>query len=449
MPGADLPMYQQHGHGPANLNSASPYRSAEDFSAPFALIRLIVVGIAPFVLVDAALYQLQMVVTGGSIPVTPAILKVGLLCAFAIAFLLRGRISDQPVVKVALVFVAYLLLAALHQYFNLGIEFADILLGYNAYYLLPLIGVVALCTPVRISDRLLTTIVIVLALICGALGFAQYVTNTPIVPTSSSDGYFRVMVWSTLGRIRVFSLFVAPATCAQFYCFVASLAVAMSSRRSNLIVALPLLILSLFMTWVSGARTAIAGTACGLITSWIITFSVKKNRTRWLPFLWLGFGLAIASYAYVQTAGGGLSTGSITDASSFAERFSTWSRIFDMFGSTGSFNILAGYGLVQGAKLDPTGTGGSDNLYLSLILHIGVIGLCLMMLLLWQLWESVRRQAESRRSYLTTAVAATYSTLLLTGVFDLSTFGMMFLFFAISEDASPLRNSGKICPEPV
>jgi len=241
------------------------------------------------------------------------------------------------------------------------------------------------------------------------------------------------MVWGHMGHIRVFSLFVAPAACGAFFCFIASLAVAMCRRKSNLVIAIPLLALSLFVSWASGARTTIVCTVCGVATSWIISFAGKKDRTKWLPFIWLAGGIIVACYAYSRIGGGGLSTGLVTDASSFASRFATWSNILDMFRSSSVFNLLLGYGLVQGQKLDPTGTGGSDNLYLALILHIGVLGLGLMMFLFWHLWQAVRKEAETRRSYLTTAVAATYSTLLMAGLFDLSTFGMFFLLFAISE----------------
>jgi len=438
MSAGDLLVHRQVDYGGPSPAASLHHRAAPggDYSAPFALIRLVVLAIAPFILVDAAMYQFQMFVTGGGTPITPAVLKIGLLCAFVAAFLLRGRISNPPVVKIAFVFVAYLVLEALHQYFDLSIDFVDILLGYNAYYLLPLIGVLALSVPVNIPDRLLVGISIALSVICGGLGIAQYLANSPIVPTSSSDG-FRVMVWSSMGHIRVFSLFVAPAACGAFFCFTASLAVAMSRRKRNLIVAIPLLALSLFVSWASGARTTIISTVCGVASSWIITFVSKRDRTKWLPILWLAGGIIIGVYAYSQTLSGGLSTGLMTDATSFAERFATWSNILEMFRSTSMLNLLVGYGMVQGQRLDPTGTGGSDNLYLALILHIGVVGLSLMMLLLWHLWQIVRREAETRTSYLTTAVAATYSTLLLAGLFDISTFGMFFLLFAISSKASP------------
>jgi hypothetical protein len=438
----DLFVHRQDDSGsPAHLRPSEDLAWAGgDSSGPFALIRLAVLTIAPFILVDAALYQLQMLVTGGRAPITAAVLKIGLMAIFLAGILFRGRISDQPAVKIGLLFVVYLLIDSLHLYFNLGIDFADILLSYNAYYLLPLIAVLALCIPVKIPDRLLVIILTVLSVICGGLGIAQFLTNAPIVNTYSADGHFKVLVWSNLGHIRVFSLFLEPAACAVFFCFIASLAVAMSRRLINLTLAVPLLLLSVFMSWASGARTNIIATACGLISSAIIMFSSRKDRTKWLPLAWLTVGVVVAFYAYAQAAGGGLSTGQMTDASSFSERFATWSSIFDMFRSTSMFNLLFGYGLVQGEVLDPTGLGESDNLYLALVLHIGVIGLCLMMLLLWQLWQLVRREAEKRQSYLTTAVAATYSTLLLTGLFKITSLGMIFLFFAISNRASPSKH---------
>ncbi len=155
--------------GPVPLTPSKPLvEISADYVVPLALIRLVVLAIAPFILVDAAMYQLQMLVTGGSTPITAAVLKLALMAVFAGAFILRGKISHPAVVKIAFLFVAYLVLDALHQYFNLGLDFIDILLSYNAYYLLPLIGVIALSTPVKISDRLLVTISLVLSVICGA-----------------------------------------------------------------------------------------------------------------------------------------------------------------------------------------------------------------------------------------------------------------------------------------
>ena len=83
------------------------------YGGPLLLIRLAVVAIVPFVLVDAAMYQLQMFLAGGRTPITPAILKVGLLGTFTTAFLLRGRMSTPPATKIALAFVTYLILAGL------------------------------------------------------------------------------------------------------------------------------------------------------------------------------------------------------------------------------------------------------------------------------------------------------------------------------------------------
>ncbi len=358
---------------------------------------------------------------------------MALLAAIATRALLRGKIREKAASHAALVFIAYLVLAAFHQYFDLGIPFTDIFLSYNAYYLLPLVGALSLASPFDIPERVLIRLLLALSFICGALGVAQYVTNNPIVRTDSSDGYFRVMVWSSFGHIRVFSLFIEPATCALFFSLIACLAVALCNRRKNLTLAIPLLILSLFTAWATGARTNIACTVCGVLSSCVITFGRRKNRTQWLPLLWLAAGLLLAFYAYAQAGGGGLSTGEITDATSFSERFTIWSRILDLLLSTSVWNLLFGYGMVQGAALDPTGTGGSDNLYLALILHIGLIGLSLMLFLLWHLWNLVRKEAEAKRSYLTTAVAAAYSTVLLAALFKINFFGVIFLLFAVSD----------------
>ncbi len=404
-------------------------------AGPLSLINLGVLLILPFVLVDAAMAQFQMLLTGGSAPITPALLKVALLAAIATRALLRGKIRDKAATHAALIFIAYLVPAALYQYFELNIPFADILLSYNAYYLLPLVGALALASPLNIPDRILIRLLIALSLVCGALGIAQYVTNSPIVRTDSSDGNFHVLVWSTFGHIRVFSLFIEPATCALFFCLIASLAIAMCNRRKNLVVAIPLLVLSLFTAWASGARTNIACTVCGVVASCVITFGRKKNRTRWLPLLWLAAGLLPCRLRVFTSRRRRLVHRRNHGCHLFFRTFRHLVALLDLLVSTSVWNLLFGNGMVQGRSLDQTGTGtgGSDNLYLAIILHVGLIGLSLMLFLLWHLWNLVRKEAETMRSYLTTAVAAAYSTVLLAALFTINFFGVIFVIFALSE----------------
>jgi chromate transport protein ChrA len=75
-----------------------------------------------------------------------------------------------------------------------------------------------------------------------------------------------------------------------------------------------------------------------------------------------------------------------------------------------------------------------DNIYLSVALHIGVVGMLIFLALVWILWEEIRKKAETRNSYLSIAVASTFASFFLVGLFSIVTIFLaaMYLLFAIS-----------------
>jgi O-Antigen ligase len=424
---------------PRNL----PLAINSGYSGPFALIRLCVLIILPFVLVDGAIYQLQMLVVGGRAPMTAAVLKVALLVLLMAAALFRSKITNSMPVKIGLIFIAYLILDLLFLYFNLGLDFADILVSYNIYYLIFLIDVLALCVPLRISDRVLVRAVIVCFLICAPLGFAQYFTQRPIVPTQSGDDNFRVLVWTTAGGIRAFSLFIAPGSFGMFSSLVAAMSIAMCGRRRNWFFALPLFLMSVFACWISLTRTDLVGLVCAIITACVITFSAKRHRAKWLPLIYLPLGILVGLYAFIQSSSGS-GTHAITDTTSFTERLYEWSYYLGTFRLDNWPTWLFGSGLVQSEKVH---TNASivpiDNLYLAITLHTGLIGLALAMALFWSLWDEIRKKAEARTSYLYTAVAASLSTLWCVGLFQVAwtSLGAMVLLCAVSRIDARERDS--------
>jgi hypothetical protein len=405
-----------------------------EISIPFLLIRLLILGSVPMLVVTGLLQQIEMYVTGGAVPITPAVLKALLLGAFLAAALFRARISNPRMLGITLVFGGYLILNAIHLSFDVGLQLSDIFLGYNTYYFLFFADVLALIVPMRISDRLLLKIMGVLAVVNGALCLAQYVLQSPIVPTSSGDGNFSVLSWSNLGHMRAFGLFDEPAACGLFFMFVSALLVAFCARPRNRWVALPLLPVSIFLCWISGSRTEIAAEVCVLGSAAIFTFWKRRNRARFLPLLSLLSGAPVFAYAYIHSFTSG-STYSVTDTTSFAERLSEWSYYTSMLRSTTILNLLFGFGMVQNKKITTFSSAlPVDNIYLSVALHIGVIGMLIFLALVWILWEEIRKKAETQNSYLSIAVASTFASFFLVGLFSIVTIFLaaMYLLFAVS-----------------
>jgi hypothetical protein len=403
----------------------------------FTLIRLFVLAMIPFIVVDAAIYQVQMLVAGGRAPVTAAVLKLALLAVFAVAAIFRCRVTNSHLIRVGLLFLTYLVLDTLFFYFNLGIALFDILTSYNIYYLIFFIDLLALCIPLRISDRLLVGIVITCFLVCALLGYAQFLTQRPIVPTDSVDNNFRVVVWNSAAGIRAFSLFTAPGFFGLFSTMIAAMAVAMCGPRRNWLFGLPLLMLSVFACWISLTRSDLVGLGCALTTACVITFWGKENRARWLPLIYVPVGVLVGIYAFtLSSSGSGSGTRAITDTSSFTARIYEWAYYLGTFSMDKWPALLFGSGIIQSEKVQ---TNASivpiDNLYLAIVLHSGLFGLGLTMALVWALWEWVRKKAESRASPLHTAVAASFSTLWCVGLFSVSAavLGAMLLLCAVSK----------------
>lgn len=408
-----------------------------DHSDVFMVFRLFVLAIIPFILVDAAIYQAQMLVAGGRAPVTAAVLKLALLAVFAVAALFRCRITNSHLIRVGLLFLAYLVFDTLFFYFNLGIALFDILTSYNIYYLIFFIDILALCVPLRISDRLLVGIVITCFLVCAPLGYAQFMTQRPIVPTDSVDNNFRVVVWNSGAGIRAFSLFTAPGFFGLFSTMIAAMSIAMCGPRRNWLFGLPLFMLSVFACWISLTRSDLVGLGCALTTACVITFWGKENRARWLPLIYLPVGVLVGIYAFtLSSSGSGSGTRAITDTSSFTARIYEWAYYLGTFSMDKWPALLFGSGIIQSDKVQ---TNASivpiDNLYLAIVLHSGLFGLGLTMALVWALWEWVRKKAESRASPLHTAIAASFSTLWCVGLFSISAavLGAMLLLCAVSK----------------
>jgi hypothetical protein len=349
--------------------------------------------------------------------------------------MLRFRIATSSVVSIGLILSTYLAVDILFLYFSLGISLIDILVSYNVYYLIFFINILALCVPLRISDRLLLRVVIVCFLVCAALGYAQYFTQQPIVPTESGDNNFRVLVWNAVGGIRAFSLFTAPGFFGLFSSLVAAMSIAMCSRRRNWIVAIPLLLTSVFACWISLTRSDLVGLVCALATACAITFSGKRDRARWLPLIYVPIGVLVGIYAFLQSSSGS-GTHAITDTSTFTERLYEWGYYIGGLRLDHWQTLLFGSGLVQSERVQTNAAiVPIDNLYLAVTLHIGLIGLVLTMVLFWALWEEVRTRAETRKSYLYTAVASSFSTLWCVGLFSVSatTLGAMMLLYTVSK----------------
>lgn len=428
--------------------------SSGSFGQPFFLLRVLVFFTVPFLLVSGALPQLQMLVTGGRVPISSAILKMLLLVAFFAAWLIRGgQIRRNPrLLSWILLLSVYLLLDLVYLSLGTGLKIGDVLAAYNAYYMLAFIAVVSYLVPLKIPERYILGLLAVLAIVCALIGIAQFITHSAILPVQSSDRNFQVVSWQLNGRIRVFSLFESPQGCGLYFVFITALLIALCRRPKYRIFAVPLIFASVGMCYIADARTQLASLICAMVASWIWTFTRIKKLTRYLPVFALLTAIPVFLFG-LSTLGASRHSAGVTGTGSLFQRLTQWTYYLSVLRSYPVAKLLFGTGVVQDSKIDTLNASVFvDNIYLINVLFIGLVGLLVYVAVIWAIWNQVREKADQRDSYLHTAVAATLSTFFLMGVFSATSVVLTayFLLYSITDSGQePPGADGRITVEPV
>ncbi len=424
--------------------TSRPGLSRTDGFTALDLIKIALFFVLPFVLANAASFQAQMAILGGHRTiVSNGVVKMALLGLILAAFWLRWTIVPTRMMTITLLFVSYLLLDAVRLYFSVGLAISDVLYGYNTYYTIILVNVIALAVPLRFSERRLTRLLVFTFIVCASIGVAQFVTKRPIVPTSNADGSFNVHGLG-LFTSRAFSLFQEPWSFALFSSFALAFFIVRTRRRKGKLRNYVLLLLAITSVGIAEAREVYVGVVGVIISSLFFTFGKRRNRTRWLPLVWLGLGISVSFFAYYLSQIGGRSH-SLSDTGSFTMRLKDWSYYLHLLTQNGT-GVLFGFGIAQTPNAAAaSGIVPIDNMYVATIADIGIVGFIIYMLMAWSLWEQVRRVGETRRSDLATAVAAFFSIYLCSTIFmkGLEPFGTVLLLYTLSEASifAPLPDS--------
>jgi hypothetical protein len=389
-------------------------------SGLFVLLKVAVLFGGAMLIVNGVFPQFEMALLGGRAPISPAVVKAGVLFIFMLVFFFRaGRMrANQRLVTAALIFAAYLFFDMLHLYFDLGIKLSDVLLGYNVYYTPIFIAVIGALIPLRIPERYVMGMMLFFAVPCAILGGAQVLLNKSFVRTESTDGNFTVPVFGDgAGGIRAFSLFNEPQHHGLFFVFITAFLIALCRRRKYRYLAIPLIPISLAECLAANSRTQLAGLGWGILAALVLTFWRRPDRIRWLPGL--AALSAIPLIFLALTFGSTSAQGTVNRTQSLYERLDAWTYYINILKSIGMNQLLFGLGWVQNGKLETINTTiPMDDLYITITIHIGLIGLACYLVFAWSIWRELLKSVEREPSYLQIAVAATYSTFFLMGVFN-------------------------------
>jgi O-antigen ligase len=179
-------------------------------------------------------------------------------------------------------------------------------------------------------------------------------------------------------------------------------------------------------------RTVYLQLIISTIAALILTFGRKPNRVKWLP-------LAAVAAAIAFAVGGasrmfvGYNNGLASNAS-LEVRLDQWTFYASMFRHSPIWNQLFGFGICQADNKVVRSLAVVDNLFWGLTLHIGLVGLVIMLVLLWAMWLRVRAEAIENPTPLTIGLASFWATFAMSGVFENSPaiFGFWYIVGVLS-----------------
>jgi hypothetical protein len=414
-------------------------RPNRDLFGGMALLALLVC------VINCAMPELEMLLTGGNVPIPQGIIKIACF-AFLIFLLVLHRTLDLvsfPTITWVLV-TGYLILVFPFLWFVQGKEPSEIIFAYNAYYCPLIFAPVAAALRGRLSERIATRIFLGTFAASALLGWAQFLLQDPIVQLASNDGNFRIFAsqWMQGGErsTRAMSFFGNAQEFGSFLVLVAAVGIGMCGSRGGWKKGLPLYLFAGATCYTTLTRATFVQLFVASVAALTFTFGRKRSRASWLPLVALALGLMIAFSGYSKQISDQISDKkSLADDSSLQQRLMQWGIYTSQLQHSSTTQQLFGLGFCQADKpaMVPLKEDWNlvlvDNLYLALVLHIGLVGAILMIALLWGMWRFVRHEAVTRPTPLLIGIASFWVTFLMTGMFNIqaANYGFWFLIAVI------------------
>jgi len=379
---------------------------------------------------------------GGQILFGGGLIKAILLVIMVSGCVLHPRIRVAAILSSTwLLCIGFLIVEIGYLIFACGMSLGDVLLSYNDYYFLLLVGPALLVFRGAVSERVLIRCTILVFVICAALAAAQHLTSSPILYTESVDGSFSISSWMFGGELRAFSLFGSAIEFGLLCAFSGALGIALTRtmpiRGSLLFLASGL---ACYTTLTRLSYLVFFG-AC--TCSLVLTFGKKLSRGSWQPLLSFLLGLATIFIGLNSVTSADENV--LQDAGSLLGRIDQWIFFSDLYRHSTLAHQMFGLGLVQDKSLLSLYGIVIDNVLLALLLHIGVVGLVLFGVLLTRMWIYLRREAIATQQPFVIAAASLWATFACAGIFDLlfGSFGAIFALAILCERKSGHRTGSE------
>lgn len=263
------------------------------------------------------------------------------------------------------------------------------------------------------------------------LGFAQYMTNSSIVPTTFSNTNFSLNSLNFQGHIRAFSLFSSGLSYGHYLAILEAILIFYLLRVKNWHRAL--VAFTIFVVFLAGyttltrnvylemCLTLTSSLALGLRSFYRGKYSKYLERLiLYLPFLNAIATLILIFYGlYLSTF---INDSTLLNDESLAVRYSSWEVYLTNWMNSGINQFIFGIGLAQGIDAQHT-QFTIDNSFLAVAIHIGLAGLILWLIFMWKLWVwIVNIQKAFPHDALLFAIASFWCTWISTGFLSILTY---------------------------
>jgi hypothetical protein len=373
--------------------------------------KLLIILVALMSVVDGALPQLEMAITGGSVPFAPKV-TILLIIGLGSMLLLKGRFQSSTLLPITMVLVGYLILEMFFLHFSRDLSFTSIRRSLE-YVTLLTIAAAASAVPLQLKARHVLTAFIVIAFACLVVSAAQFITKLPVVRTESTDHTFQVQAYQFFGEARAFSLCGTALQAGLFYSFMGGVATSFCLRRGSRRLGLFLLPLCAFGCYATYTRLVMFS----FVLSSLAVFAMSRSGLARLSRLFPVFALCCAVLIVVQ----GLRTSvgaerNLANSSSLDQRLLEWEIYSGKFLAGNPAEMLFGTGL--GAYIPYTTPDRPenaapvpvDNAFLLILLSMGISGLVLLSIAYWHFWTFLHTNAISTRSHLLLGISGICAT---------------------------------------
>jgi hypothetical protein len=359
------------------------------------LPKLFVTAVVLMIIVDGALQQLEMAITGGSLPFVPK-WHILLVLGLGSMLLLKGRFQSSALLPLTLLLLAYFVLEVLFLHFYKELSFTSVRLSLEYFFLL-FIAAAASVVPLQLKAQHVLAFLLVITFACLIVSAAQFLTNLPVVPTESADHIFQVQAYGFLGRTRAFSLCGSPLQAGIFYLFMGAVATSFCLQPGRRTFGLFLLSLCAFGCYATYTRLVMFGFILTTIAVFAMSRKGLAKFSSLLPIFSLGCAMLLIAQG-IRTAGGA-GRNDLANSSSLDQRVLDWAMYSKKFLAGSPVDILFGTGLASYApytlpdRAENAAPVPVDNTYLLILLSTGICGLVLMGVAYWHFWTFLHKRA--------------------------------------------------------